>query len=263
MRVVTSRPTGAGRRSPRRPSSPEELALLAEVCGKITALQAQQKDPTRRSVYVDGRFCIGLHEEVIILVGLKVGQVVDGTRLLEAVRRDEAKRAWDDSLRFLSIMDRSCKEIERKLVRRYPPEVVCGVLERLAAGNWLDDAAFARRYCNARSHFGANRLLQELKRKGVALELANRAVTDAHSDIDPTDQAHALAAKRLSTMSGLDRETAQRRLMSFLARRGYDFETSARALSPLLSELPRAPRPEGRSGLKRHARPVRDEEEST
>lgn len=263
MRVVTSRPTGAGRRSPGRPTTPEELAQLAEVSGKITGLQSQQKDSTRRSVYVDGRFCIGLHEEVIMLVGLKVGQVVDGTRLLEAVRRDEARRAWDDSLRFLSVMDRSCKEIERKLARRYPPEVVSSVLERLEAGNWLDDAAFARRYCNARSHFGANRLFLELKRKGVAPELAKAAVADAHSDIDPAEVAQALAAKRLATMSGLDRETAQRRLMGFLARRGYDFETSARALSPLLSELPRAPRPEGRSGLQRRARPVRDEEEST
>lgn len=256
-----NKPSGAGPYGPRRRSQPPDLEALAQLSGKITGLEPQKNDPKRRSVYIDEQFVLGLHEETIILAGLKVGRQVNGPALVEAMKRDEAKRAWDDALIALGAAPRSCREVERKLARRYPAEVVQGVMERLTNGGWLNDAEFARSYIRSHSAYGERRLLQDLARRGVARAIATAAVQELLAGADLTEQAREAAAQRLGRMQGVDRETAQRRLVGFLGRRGYDFETIQRALAPLLAELPRAPRPAGGGfGLKRR-RPSADEEE--
>lgn len=248
---MTSKRSGAGSARPRSRNTAPDLELLAQLSGRITAMEPQQHDPKRRSIFIDGEFALGLHEETIILAKLKVGREVNGPQLVEALRRDEAKRAWDDALVMLGAAPRSRREVERKLARRYPPEVVQAVVERLAGGGWLDDAEFARGYVRAHGEFGERRLLQELARRGVAREVAQETVRSALGEVDATGQAREAAAQRLRRMAGVDRETAQRRLAGFLARRGYGFETISRALGPLLEELPHAPRPERRSSMGR------------
>ena len=256
-----NKPSGAGRYGPRRRAQPPDLEALAQLSGKITALEQQKNDPKRRSVYIDEAFVLGLHEETIILAKLKVGKQVNGPALVEALKRDEAKRAWDDALVTLGAAPRACREIERKLARRYPPEVVQGVLERLTNGGWLNDAEFARSYIRSHQAYGERRLLQDLARRGVAKTVATEAVQELLGDADMTEQARAAAEQRLRRMEGADRDTAQRRLVGFLSRRGYDFETISRALAPLLEGLPRAPRPPTRGfGLNRRRQSPTEEE---
>lgn len=263
--MATSKSAGARFGGPRvrnlgaRREKPD-LEGLAQLSGKITALEQQQKDPLRRSVYVDGQFVIGLHAETAILAGLKVGKLVDGPQLVEALKRDEVKRAWDDALVMLGAAPRTRREVERKLARKYDAELVAGVVERLVNGNWLDDAEFAVAYVRSHPDHGERRLLMDLARKGVARDVAAKVIRAALGEVDATDQAREAAATRLSRMSGVDRDTAQRRLSGFLARRGYDFGTISRALAPLLADLPRAPRP-ARSGSGLGLRRHREEEE--
>jgi regulatory protein len=256
--VATSKSAGARfggprvRKSGARREKPD-LEGLAQLSGKITALEEQQHDPKRRSVYVDGQFVLGLHAETIILAGLKVGKVVDGPQLVQALKKDEAKRAWDDALVMLGAAPRTRREVTQRLSRRYDEELVAGVVERLVNGNWLDDAEYARAYVRSHGEHGERRLLLDLARKGVAREIGARAIQEELGQVDATAQAREAAAARLARMAGVDRDTAQRRLVGFLARRGYDFETISRALAPLLAELPRAPRSFGK-------RQVREEE---
>lgn len=239
--VATSNSAGARFGGPRvrAKRAPLDLEALGQLSGRITALEAQQKDPKRRSVFIDGTFVLGLHEETVVLARLRVGQNVDGPKLVEALKRDEAKRAWDDALVYLGAAPRSRREVERKLARRYPPEVASGVVERLANGGWLDDAEFAGAYVRSHSEYGERRLLGELARKGVAREVAAGVVRELLGEVDAVAQAREAAQVRLRRMEGVDRDTAQRRLTGFLARRGYGFDAISRALAPLLADLPR------------------------
>lgn len=231
--------------------------MLAGVAGTVTALEAQKNDPKRRSVYVDGQFILGLHEESIILARLKVGQQIDGTRLAEALALDQAKRARDDALLLLSISAKSRRDVERKLLPRYGPDVTESVLAALVRGGWLDDAEFARSFIRSHASHGVRRLAADLARRGVGRDVAGAAIAELLGEVDQTEQAREAAAVRLSRMPGVDRDTAQRRLAGYLSRRGFNFETIAGALAPLLTDLPRAPRPvrqsgfSGRSGLSR------------
>lgn len=231
-----------------------ELAELAQLSGRITAMKPQQKDPHRRSIYIDGRYVLSLHEESILLAGLKTGVEVDGPRLAAALRQDQEKRAWDYALRLLSAAARTRHQIAQRLKARYAPDVVESVLERLERAGWLDDLAYARHYVEVHRGFGAARLLSDLIRKGVSADLARQAVAEALEGEDMLSQAQEAAAQRLKRMPGVDRDTAHRRLAGYLARRGYDYETIARALEPLLADLPRVPRnrrPGGTGGLRR------------
>lgn len=244
-----SKEAGAGRRGgPRRRSAPPDLLALAELRGTVTALEPQQHDPQRRSVYINGVFVVGLHEETILLAKLKVGQRVEGQALVAALRQDFAKRAWDDALTMLSASAKSRREVERRLARKYEPDVVTAVVERLVGGGWLDDAEFARSYVRSHLNYGERRLLADLSRRGVAAAVARPVLAELLGAVDETAQAREAAAVRLKRMPGVDRETAQRRLSGYLARRGYGFETISKALAPLLADLPRAERRAGGGG---------------
>lgn len=249
MTRVTSNTLGAGsttgprpRRGVRRRAAPPDLEALAALSGRITALEEQKGDAQRRSLFLDGEFALGLDLETIVRCHLKVGITIDGPALVAAYRQDQAKRAWDSALLLLSVTARTRRELERRLQRTYPPEVVALVLDRLEEGGWLDDRAFAEGYIRAKREYGRRRLLQDLLRKGVDRTVAMEVLERHQGDDDGAQQAREAAVARLARMQGVDRETAQRRLAGYLARRGYGFEIISRVLGPLLQDLPRAPR---------------------
>lgn len=243
-----SKRTGAGKTGPLpsgggRPPT-VDLAALAMIEGRITGLE-EQKDPQRRSLLVDGRFALGLDLETVFRCGFKVGQPVDGAALLKAYRIDQSKRAWDGALTLLAASPRTVNELGRRLGRTYAPEVVDEVIHRLLAGGWLDDRAYAESYIRFKREYGSRRLLADLIRKGIAREVASAAVQEALGAVNALEQAREVAARRLAKLGGVDRQTAWRRLMSYLARRGFGPEVISRALEPLLRDLPEGP---GRQG---------------
>lgn len=252
----TSKGAGAGAAGPRRHARGYDPEVLGSVSGAISALQVQEGDRGRVSVFVDGEFVLGLHAEVVVRAGLKKGARVDGSFLLNLARQEHERSAWDAALVYMGVAERTRRQVELRLRRHYDDEVVGRVLERLASGGWLDDSEYARRYVTSHPDSGVQRLMYDLLRRGVAREVAMEAVRAAPRGGEAVAVARDLASQRLSRMVGIDRATAQRRLSALLARRGFDFETVTRALGPLLQELP-APRPTG--GLKSR-RPAAEEE---
>ncbi|MEW8978366.1 MAG: RecX family transcriptional regulator [Symbiobacterium sp.] len=236
------------KRARRRPVDPEALRAVS---GRITALE-EQRDPERRSVYVDGEFVLGLHLETVVRCQLRVGQAVDGDTLLKAYALEVEKQAWDAGLRLLAAAPRTRCELTRRLARLFPAETAERVAERLADMGWLDDHAYAVNYVRAHSDYGARRLLADLVRKGVEPGLAAAVVQEERGEAEAVEQARAVAAARLARMGRVDRLTAWRRLAGFLSRRGFGPETVRMALQPLLADLP-APAGKGRFGRRRNS----------
>lgn len=223
-----------GRRAARRQVDPEALRQIA---GRITAI-AEQRDPERRSVFVDGEFVLGLSLETILRCGLKVGLPVDGETLLAAYGMDLERQAWEAGLRLLAAAPRTRREVALRLGRRYPPETVERVLERLTAAGWLDDRAYAVGYVRSHPDYGSRRLLADLIRKGVDRETAAAAVASERGAEEAVEHARAVAEARLRRMTGVDRTTAARRLAGYLARRGFGPEAVRAAVQPLVAGLP-------------------------
>lgn len=119
---------------------------------------------------------------------------------------------------------RSRKELSDKLAAKLvPPDVATRLLDRFSEIGLIDDEAFARAWVASRQPgkgLATRALAQELRRKGIADEVAREAL----DEIDPADEEHAarvLVRKKLRSLSRVDDVTATRRLVGMLARKGY------------------------------------------
>jgi regulatory protein len=98
-------------------------------------------------------------------------------------------------------------------------------LARLDARGLLDDRRFAVEYAarHAAGGRGPARLVADLQRQGVDRTLADRAVGEAlaNEGIDPERALRAVAERRASQLAALAAPVRKRRLLAYLARRGY------------------------------------------
>ncbi|MDN4161652.1 regulatory protein RecX [Nocardioides abyssi] len=124
---------------------------------------------------------------------------------------------------------RSRQQLADKLeAKDVPTDLANRLLDRFEEVGLIDDEAFARSWIASRGSAGSSggRLLakralaQELRRKGVADEVAREAL----DEIDPADEeaaARALVRRKLRSLARVDDVTATRRLVGMLARKGY------------------------------------------
>lgn len=152
------------------------------------------------------------------------------------------RSVYDQALALLEFRARSVAELRRKLLDKgNPAPDVDVVIEKLKGQHLLDDADFARQFARNKilgpgvSRF---RIIQELARKGVARDLAERALADLRDEdgVDTSNAIERVARKKWASLSKLDDFTRRRRLYAFLARRGFSPDEIASALNALAAE---------------------------
>ena len=150
---------------------------------------------------------------------------------------------YDQALNLLGFRSRSVAELRRKLIDKGAPRAdVEEVIARLLDQKLLDDADFARQFARHRiTGAGASRIriLQELRRKGVAREIAERALEelDEEEGIDASASIHRVAEKKWKSLGKLDDATRRRRLYAFLARRGFNPDEIRSAMNAVGAEM--------------------------
>jgi regulatory protein len=192
----------------------------------LTGLAPDPRRPDYRLVEVDrGRFA-SLPAESLIGLGLVVGGEIGPrvlARLQELADLEGAHRA---ALRALARRAHARHDLRRRLLQKqHPPAAVDGALARLAAQGLLDDAAFARDYAGVKAARGRGpaRLIKDLLAQGVERGVAEEAVRAALADegVDADAAVRAVAEKRARQLAGLPAPVRKRRLVAFLARRGF------------------------------------------
>jgi regulatory protein len=145
--------------------------------------------------------------------------------------------AYQAALKMLSRRDYFRVELENRLSQKgYRPEEIEHALERCARLNLVDDVRLAERFVEFRSTekgWGPRRLVAELRRRGVAVEVAEET-----SRLDP-DQLRAaletaLRRAELRAPRGWWRLSERRaRMVSSLIARGFDAESAIDAVDRL------------------------------
>jgi regulatory protein len=164
------------------------------------------------------------------------------TRRRRAPERSEASQALSDPegrdadadpvevakailLRQLTSSAKSRHQLAEALARKgVPPEAADEALDRFVALGYVDDEAFARSWVESRQRsrgLAASMLRRELREKGIAPETIDSVIADQVDDEGERAAASALVDKRLRSLRGVDSDTATRRLVSMLARKGY------------------------------------------
>ena len=134
-----------------------------------------------------------------------------------------AGSSMDVALRVLGVRDHSCFEMEQKLLSRgFDEAEVQETLGKLQGYGYLDDERFAVLLARSNRGLGRRGLARKMAQKGITSQISETLLEQIDED---EELARALAAARkhspTSKISSLDRETWQRRLSSFLARRGF------------------------------------------
>ncbi|MDT7727798.1 MAG: regulatory protein [Actinomycetota bacterium] len=144
---------------------------------------------------------------------------------LELSPEERWKKAKEICYDLLAVRPRSQDELRQTLRRKgFDDETTETLLGKLDKAGLVDDAAFAEEWVRARHTYkGLSRsaLVLELKRKGVDSEIAVQAASEVDKESEEA-RARELVRKKLRSLgAGVDEQTAIRRLLGMLGRKGY------------------------------------------
>jgi regulatory protein len=203
----------------------------------LTALEPDPRRPGTLRVEVDGVRFGAVPEALAQAAGLTVGRAVDGELQDRLTAAADAEGAFRTLLRALERRSFAQVDLGRRLLRKgHPRPAVDAALERAAALGLLDDGQFARNYVQTRAARGRGpaRLTRDLMAMGVERAHIDQALAAEWPEGgDRTGVPSALAAKRAAQLGDLPRPVKRRRVLAYLARRGF----AGRDISELVARV--------------------------
>lgn len=207
---------------------------------RISAIERQEKKANRRSIFINGRFALGVDETVVADLGLHVGQQISEEELQDVVHAELVNKAKERALKLLDYRPRSRKEIAQRLVRAdFAEDVVEETLTRLEDLGFIDDKQFSQGWVNHRlagKGMGKTRIKWELRQKGITTEVAEEALSAVDADVE-YESALESARRRWGKDKDPDERTRRRRLAGYLRRQGFDWDTITKVLNELGAEV--------------------------
>ena len=204
----------------------------------VTRLEPQKKNPQRLNVYLDGEFAFGISRATA--PWLSEGDQLSQEKVQNLKRSDLLESAYQRALNYLSYRDRSEQEIHQNLIKKeIPEEIIQEVLEKLRQSTLVNDRAFARNWIENRSQFkprGKKALSVELRLKGVAREI----IEEELEGLDEDQLALACARKKAAKLQHLELETFQKKMFSYLNRRGFPYQICREIVPEVWGEIQKA-----------------------
>lgn len=202
---------------------------------KITDIKPQKNDPRRLNVYLDGEFGFGVAR--VIAPWLKVGQNISAQKIAALEAKDEAEKAYQRAIHFLSYRERSAEEVRRNLSKHDVPEdAVEQTLERLRENQLINDLRFSKKWIENRRQFhprSRRALFSELRQKGVSRKIIETAL----EDVNDRNMAYRVAQKKIRRLSHLEWDDFRKKLTGYLARRGFSYSVTSEIVSDVWQEI--------------------------
>ena len=199
---------------------------------RITAIEHDPRRPGTVRLELDGtRFGV-VPADLIVAEGLTPGEILPPAVHQRLSAAADVEAAFRTGLRVLELRPYAQADLGRRLQRKGHPRAAVDVaLERLLALGLLNDEAYARNYVQTRAARGRgpSRLIRDLLAMGVQRSLIDSAIAAEWPDgSDRTSMPQALVSKRAAQLGALPKQTKRRRLLAYLARRGFSgWEVSA------------------------------------
>jgi regulatory protein len=207
---------------------------------KITAITAQQRDPNRVNVMVDGAYRFSLDISQVIDLAIKVGHEYDETELIALEAESQFGKLYGRALEYCLVRPHSSKEVRNYLYRKtrdtktsqgatkkgVPIELTQRVFDRLCERGYIDDEKFTRYWIENRhlkKGVSRRKLQAELRAKGIAREVIETHLADSPRQ-DEDELQKVIAKKR-------GRYDDEQKFMQYLARQGFSYDDIKQALS--------------------------------
>jgi len=192
----------------------------------LTGATPDPRSPGYCQLEVDRGCFASLPEELLAPLGLVVGAALTAATLDRLQALADIEAAYRSAVRAQTRRPHARGDLRRRLIQKqHPPSAVEAALERLAGQGLLDDRRFAEHFAATRAVRGRApaRLVKDLLQQGVDRRVAEDAVRQAlvEEDVDPDAEMRRVTARRVPRLIGLPAAVARRRLLAYLARRGF------------------------------------------
>ena len=145
--------------------------------------------------------------------------------------RSESERAIDLAYKAVARRDLTVAELRTRLERKHvPPEAIDEAVAELEGTGFLDDARYARQFAEDKrelEQWGTDRIAQDLRRRGIAPQLIDAAVSTFDRDSE-LRTALLLLKQRYKQAPRDDRD--RDRAWQMLVRRCYSPDLSYDAI---------------------------------
>jgi regulatory protein len=151
----------------------------------------------------------------------------------------EAENRLTRALRTRSLSAREAEDLLNE--SELEADAAQEILDRFIEYGYIDDAKLAEQIVHThheRKGLGRSAVAAEMRRRRIGDDVIAEALEEL--DVDESGPAAVLAEQRVGRMGSLDDETAQRRLLGFLMRKGYSSSVARAAVKQALEHRHRA-----------------------
>ncbi len=198
---------------------------------ELTAAEPRRKNLTQ--LYLDGEAAVKIDTETFLRSGLKPGDELSDEELHRLIQASEEHRAHEKALYLLEHRNHSKKELTEKIARSsVSREAAKAVAERMEELGLLNDEAYGRdlaRELFTRKRWGALRVKQELRLKGIDPELIDELIEEYGDEEAALENLHGLLERKYPSWA--EDEKVRRRAFATLQRLGYSYDLIRRAMS--------------------------------
>jgi regulatory protein len=194
---------------------------------KITKIESQKKRKNRFNIYTNDQFVCGLSEDTIIDSGLAVGQEITQNEIEKLIEKDQASKAFEKAIRFLGYRIRTEKEVRDKLSQKeFDQKVIDKILKKLKKMNYINDQKFIEDWVKDRISIkptGKKLLKFELRQKGIDEIKTQKQLDKLVNEKSELSMAQKALSKAEKQYKNLVKKEAKQKIISYLARRGFDW----------------------------------------
>ncbi len=183
-----------------------------------------------------------INYEVFLKNGLRKGMDVSSDRFSFLVEENEKHKIKTGAINYLVKRIHSEKELRTKLLqKKHKLEMINEIIDELKEKELIDDYKYALIYTDEKTRtklWGERKIKSELMKKGISNEIISQAISEKFPEENKLENAIELASKKIKSLSykNLEKRKLAEKVYSFLASRGYDYQTSREALEKVLKE---------------------------
>ncbi len=204
--------------------------------------RVSRKDEKNVSVYFDNGERLILSEDTFYNSGLRKGDEISEDRFSFFIEQNILYHIKQRALSFLSRRFHSERELFIKLKSKsYEEKLIKIVLGDLKEKSFIDDQVFANHFIEEklkRKLWGKNKIRAALFSKGVSVSIIDEVLKSFDSEEDQNETALALVQKKYENLKKreTDNKKLKQKLISFLLRRGFEYEVSAEAVNKIIKQ---------------------------
>jgi regulatory protein len=139
----------------------------------------------KAKIYDEEGLLLETDPEVVYQLDLKKGMVLDEQAFLDVKKYVDEKKAYNQSLRYLTFKERTTEEIKTQLTQKgFNMEVIENVMKKLRHYGFVDDVRYTEQYVKDKCLFsdvGRHRIAADLEKKGISKALS-RPYLDRYGD---------------------------------------------------------------------------------